>query len=129
MRKPSFESVLILYTDWVALDSHRRPNIRLCYFLFLYRSSYVLIQLTPPHLTIAHLTTQRLVYTNTLLATLNIRKSVIRPTSSVGGGGGGGGGGIGSRMVVDRTLSLRNLPSSPISPHVSLEYFIPPFFC
>ena len=65
-------------------------------------------------------------YTNSLLATLNIRKSIIRPTSSgsfigVGGGGGVGigNGGIGSRMVVDRKLSLRDLPSSsPISPHV-----------
>ena len=72
-------------------------------------------------------------YTNSLLATLNIRKSIIRPTSSgsfigVGGGGGGGvgigNGGIGSRMVVDRKLSLRDLPSSsPISPHVRYIHF------
>jgi hypothetical protein len=62
-----------------------------------------------PHLTIILL----LVYTNSLLATLNARKSIspLRPTSTGGGVGGG------SRMM-DRTLSLRNLPSSPDSPHV-----------
>ena len=133
-----FESVLILikyfwwWWWWFVLGSRWWPNINLCYILLLHRSSYVSISLQSknPHLTITH--QKNLVYTNSLLATLNIRKSIIRPTSSgsfigVGGGGGGvgiGNGGIGSRMVVDRKLSLRDLPSSsPISPHVRYIHF------
>ena len=78
---------------------------------------------TPPKLSLptsdAPLTNQNfflvIVYTNSLLATLNARK-LLRPVS-IGGGGGGG-----NRMVVDATLSLRNLPTSPISPEVKKNF-------
>ena len=129
VRKPSFEKRNDILTGWFRFSSTAKHSSMLLSF-----SASVVVRPNPPHSSSfndrsPHLTKPFLlvVYTNTLLATLNIRKSVIRPTSSGGGGGGVGGGGIGSRMVVDRTLSLRNLPSSPISPHVSFHTFLKTF--